>query len=157
MTLRRIALGFFAFATLGTTSALAAPPDIGARQTEIKTALNGLDLNLAGDATAINARGGRDLVVRSASNRQVLESQLRDAYLQKKELPNGYVVTGYAHMVRTGKTNYTVRNLRTNDRYIAEVSNDSAGTQVKILNRSLNSNRPIRSWREVPHRYGTVR
>jgi hypothetical protein len=156
MTLKRIALGFFALATLGSTSALAAPPDIAARQTEVKTALNGLNLNLAGDATSFDARGRRDLVVRTNAQHGALVSQLKTAYLQRTALPNGYIVAGYSKQARTGKTTFTMRNLRTNDRYMAVVTSDAAGSQVKILGRNLNPNRPVKSWREVPHRYGTV-
>lgn len=155
MTLKRIALGFFALATLGSTSALAAPPD-AARQAEVKTALNGLNLNLAGDATTFDSRGRRELVVRTPAQHGALVSQLKTAYLHKTALPNGYIVAGYSKAARTGNTTFTMRNLRTNDRYMAVVTPDAAGSQVKILGRNLNPNRPIKSWREVPHRYGTV-
>jgi hypothetical protein len=122
-----------------------------------KTALNGLNLNLAGDATSLDARGRRNLVVRTDTQDTVLVAQLKDAYLKERALPNGYIVAGYSKHARTGNTTFTMRNLRTNDRYLAVVAPDGAGSQVKILARNLNPNRPVKSWREVPHRYGTIR
>jgi len=130
MNLKRIMLGFAALATLGSAPALAAPPDVAARQFQAKSALTAFDLGLVGDRVTVTKEGRRDLVMTTNKNRKEVLDGLKDAYSTEKALPNGYKVAGWAHLAN-GSHTFTLKNAA-GERLIAEVSGDSGQTKVKI-------------------------
>lgn len=130
MNLKRIMLGLAALATLGSSSALAAPPDVSARQFQAKTTLNAFDLGLKGDRVMVTKAGRRDLVMTTNKNQRQLLSELKDAYRTERTLPNGYKVAGWAHLANDSHT-FTLKNAA-GERMIAEVSDAGGQTKVKV-------------------------
>ncbi|HRE90719.1 MAG TPA: hypothetical protein PK095_16455 [Myxococcota bacterium] len=130
MNLKRIMLGLAALATLGSTSALAAPPDVSARQFQTKSTLNAFDLGLKGEQVTVTKAGRRDLVMVSDKAQGQLLADLKDAYRTERRLPNGYKVAGWAHLANDSHT-FTLKN-DAGERMIAEVSGDRGQTKVKV-------------------------
>lgn len=130
MNLKRIMLGLAALATLGSTSALAAPPDVSARQFQAKSTLNTFDLGLKGDQVTVTKTGRRDLVMVSDKAQGQLLADLKDAYRTERPLANGYKVAGWAHLANDSHT-FTLKN-DAGERMIAEVSGDRGQTKVKV-------------------------
>jgi hypothetical protein len=130
MNLKRMMLGLAALATLGTTPALAAPPDVSARQFQAKSTLNDFDLGLQGDRVAVTKTGRRDLVMVTNKNQRQLLAELKDAYSTERALPNGYKVAGWAHLAN-GNYTFTLKN-DAGERMVAEVDGAPGQTKVKV-------------------------
>lgn len=154
MNLRRMTLGLAALVTLGTTSAMAAPPDVFSRQVEVKNALTVFDLGLTGDRIA-QVEGRRDLVLVSNQPRNQVISTFKNAYLQERELPNGYHVAGWAHLTQTGSTTFTLKN-QAGDRMVAEVFEEAGATHVKVWGVMRKDNPPLKPFNEVPRRFAPI-
>jgi hypothetical protein len=151
MNLRRMMLGIAALATLGTTSALAAPPDVSARQVQAKGALSVFDLGVTNDKVSLS-QTGRDLTMVSSQNHDTVLRALKDAYLNESRLPNGYQVAGWAHLVQTDSTTFTLKN-DAGERMVAEIFPDAAGTRVKIWG-IVRPDAPVRKpLAEIPRRF----
>lgn len=152
MKIASITLGLVAFATLG-TSALAAPPDIARRQTEVRTALDPFRFDLSGDRAQFTAEGRRDLVMISAEDRARMVQDLKTAFRQKRDLPNGYRVVGWASIRASGSYTFTIKHMSRNENHVVELFEDPAGTRVKIWG-SVNKVGPKPAPRfQVPSRY----
>ena len=154
MNLRRITLGLAALVTLGTTSAMAAPPDVSSRQLQVKNALTVFDLGLTGDRIA-QVEGRRDLVLVSNQPRHEVISAFKNAYLQERELPNGYHVAGWAHLTQTDSTTFTLKNVA-GDRMVAEVFEEAGATRVKVWGVMRKENPPLKPYNEVPRRFAPI-
>ena len=155
MNLRRMMLGLTAVVSLGSTAALAAPPDVSNRQVQVKNALTVFDLGLTGDRIAQTADGRRDLVLVSNQTRAEVLAAFKSAYLDEKQLPNGYKVAGWAHLVQTDSTTFTLKN-SAGDRMIAEVFEDAGKTRVKVWGVMRKANPPLKPYNEVPHRFAPI-
>jgi len=156
MKLASITLGLVAFATLG-TSALAAPPDIARRQTEIRSALAPFKFNLSGDRAQFTPQGRRDLVMVTPEDRAEMVEDLKTAFRQKRDLPNGYRIAGWAHVAATGSYTFTVKHMSRNENHVVELFEDPAGTRVKIWG-SINAVGPKPAPRfQVPSRFSPAR
>lgn len=140
MNFKRMMIGFAALATLGSAPALAAPPDVSARQLQTRTALNAFDLGLGGDRVTVTRDGRRDLVMVTNKNQKELIHSLKAAYRNDQVLPNGYRVAGWAHLANDSHT-FTLKN-DAGERMVAEVSGDSAQTRVKIWGSVRTANPP---------------
>jgi len=154
MNLRRMMLGLAAVVTLGTTTAIAAPPDVSSRQLQVKDALTVFDLGLTGDRIA-NVEGRRDLVLISNQSRTKVVSTLKNAYLQERELPNGYHVAGWAHLVHSDSTTFTLKN-GAGDRMVAEVFEEGGATRVKVWGVMRKENPPVRPYNDIPSRFAPL-
>lgn len=130
MNLKRIMLGLAAFATLGSASALASPPDVSARQFQTKSTLKALDVGLTGDHVTVTKHGRRDLVMVSKKSQDQLLNDLKDAYTTERTLPNGFKVAGWAHLANDSHT-FTLKN-EAGERMVAEVSGENGQTKVKV-------------------------
>jgi hypothetical protein len=149
-------LGLAALVTLGSTTALAAPPDVSNRQMQVKQALTVFDLGVTQDRFEEANRGRRDLVmVSNQSSAQVL-SALKSAYLDETRLPNGYKVAGWAHLVHSDSTTFTLKN-SDGDRMIAEVFDEGGRAKVKVWGFIRKDNPPVKPFNEVPHRYAPIK
>lgn len=157
MIQRRMMLGLAALVSLGTAPVLAAPPqDVSSRQIQVKQALTVFDLGLTGDRLAHSAEGRRDLVLVSNQTRAEVISAFKQAYLQDKQLPNGYHVAGWAHLVQSDSTTFTLKN-DAGDRMVAEVFDEAGQTKVKVWGVVRKANPPLKPFHEVPRRYAPIR
>lgn len=154
MNLRRMTLGLAALVTLGTTSAMAAPPDVSSRQLQVKDALTVFDLGLTGDRMA-QVEGRKDLVLVSNQSRSQVISQFKQAYLQERELPNGYHVAGWAHLTQTDSTTFTLKN-EAGDRMVAEVFEEAGATRVKVWGVLRKDKPPVKPYNEVSRRFAPI-
>jgi len=148
-------LGLAALVTLGAAPALAAP-DVSTRQLHVKDALSVFDLGLTSDRIARTSEGRLDLVLVSSQPQAQVLSALKAAYLDEKALPNGYKVAGWAHLVQTDSTTFTLKN-GAGDRMVAEVFAGGNGTTVRVWGVSRAANPPRKPYGEVPHRFSPVR
>ena len=154
MNLKRIMLGLAAFATLGSASAFAAPPDVAARQVQTKSTLRTLDVGLTGDHVTVTQHGRRDLVMVSSKSQNQLLADLKDAYSTERTLPNGFKVAGWAHLAN-GSHTFTLKN-EVGERMVAEVSGDNGQTKVKIWG-AVRTDNPTRVDRAALARRGSIR
>ena len=155
MNLRRLMLGMAALVTLGSTSALAAPPDVTHRQMQLKDTLTVFDLGLTQDRVQENIRGRRDVVFTSNQSRDQVLTRLKNAYSDEKQLPNGYKVAGWAHMVKTDSTTFTLKNAQ-GDRMVAEVFDEGGRARVKVWGVVRTANPPLKPFNQVPHRFSPI-
>ena len=154
--IRRMMLGLAALATLGTTSALAAPPDMANRQLQVKNAITVFDLGLTGDRIAQTADGRRDMVLSSNQSRAQVVKAFKGAYLDEKSLPNGYRVAGWAHLVQSDTTTFTLKN-DNGDRMVAEVFDEGGAAKVKVWGVVRKANPDRAPFNSRPHRYSPGR
>lgn len=152
MKLTTLTLGLVTLATLGSATAFAAPPDVARRQTEVRGALDHFQFGLVGDRPTFTPSGRRDLVMFTNHDRAIVVEELKQAYRQKKVLPNGYRVAGWAHIAATDSYTFTMKNPN-NENYIAEVWRDPQGTRVQIwgMAHEVGVQRAPRI--DVPHRF----
>ena len=155
MNFRRMMLGLAALVTLGSTSALAAPPDVSVRQQQLKNTLTVFDQGISGDRFAQTAEGRRDLVLTSSQSHTQMLGALKQAYLDQKALPNGYHVAGWAHLVQSDSTTFTLKN-DAGERMVAEVFNDGGAAKVKVWGVVRTANPPHKPLNEIPRRFAPV-
>ena len=156
MIVRRVMLGLAAVVTLGSTSALAAPPDLSSRQMQVKDAISVFDLGLTGDRIAQTAEGRRDMVLKSNQSRSQVISAFKTAYLDEKTLPNGYRVAGWAHLVQSDSTTFTLKN-DAGDRMVAEVFEEGGAAKVKVWGVMRKANPERVPFNSVPRRYSPIK
>ena len=152
MKMKQMIVGLAAFATLGTSSALAAPPDIAARQADVKQALSVFKLGATRDVVS-ESRHGPDLTLHTNANHTELLRSLQNAYLNETPLPNGYTIAGWAHIDATNSHTFTLLNAA-GDRMVADVKGDAANnaeiTVRGIVHRAVPTRKPLN---EVPRRF----
>jgi hypothetical protein len=149
-------LGLAAVATVGVTPALATPPDLSTRQLQVKHALTVFDLGLTGDRISQATDGRRDLVLVSNQSQAQVISALKNAYLDAKTLPNGYRVAGWANLVQTDSTTFTLKN-DAGDRMVAEVFDEGGATKVKVWGVMRTANPPLAPLDGRPRRFAPAR
>lgn len=154
MNVRRLMLGLAALVTLGAAPALAAP-DVSTRQVHVKDALTVFDLGLTRDRIAQTAEGRRDLVLVSNQSKAEVLAALKRAHSEERDLPNGYHVAGWAHLVQSDSTTFTLKNTA-GDRMVAEVFEEGGQTKVKLWG-LVRPDKPTRKpFNEIPRRYAPV-
>jgi len=157
MKLKTLTLGLVTFVTLGSASAFAAPPDVARTQLDAKSALTGFKFNLSGEQATFNSRGRRDLVMFTNRDHAAVVGELQSAYENRRMLPNGYHVAGWAHLVATDSYTFTLRS-ENNDQIVAEVFKDPQGARVQIWGAAHNIYAPVHSTRtDLPSRFKPVR
>ena len=154
MNLRRMMLGLAALATLGSATAFAAP-DVSTRQLHVKDALTVFDLGLTNDRIAQTVEGRRDLVLVSNQTRAQVISAFKQAYLAERELPNGYHVAGWAHLVHSDSTTFMLKNLA-GDCMVAEVFEEAGVTKVKVWGMTRPDQPQRKPYNEIPRRFAPI-
>jgi len=152
MKLSTVTLGLVALATFG-SSALAAPPDVARRQTELRSALAPFHFQLAGDRADLSTAGRRDLVMMSSQDRRAMVDELKAAFRQKRDLPNGYRVVGWAHLRATDSYTFTIQHVQRHENHVVELFADPSGTRVKIWGRINPIGKLPRVTYQVPSRF----
>jgi len=154
MNMRRMMLGLAALVTLGAGPALAAP-DVSTRQIHVKDALTVFDLGLAQDRIAQTAEGRRDLVLVSNQSEAQVLAALKRAHSEERDLPNGFYVAGWAHLVQSDTTTFTLKN-KAGDRMVAEVFEEGGVAKVKVWG-VVRPDKPTRKpFNEIPRRYAPL-
>ncbi len=151
MNIKRFVLGFATLSALGSTPALATP-EVSTGQLQAKQALSVFDLGLASDRVVVTREGRKDLVMVSHEDRAEVVANLKNAYTQSRQLPNGYTVEGWAHLAATNSHTFTLKN-SAGERLVAEVMGDAQGTKVKIWGGSRLANPPRKPLNDVPRRF----
>ncbi len=136
-------------------SALAAPPNIPARQTEIRGAIDGLKIDVANERVVLTDRGRRDLVLFARTADTKVVAELRKAFVEARRLDNGYEVVGWARMAADGSYNFSFE--KDGEVIVANVQADGNGTRIEVRGQALNRSGGIRNPLEpIPSKRGRL-
>ena len=156
MTKRSVTIAVAFAATFAfSASAFARPKPIPQRQAKVRKALSGLKINVKSERFVTNKKGRQDLVLASRTPHKKVGAEFKRAYLQDLNLAEGYKAVGWAYMPY--RDSYTVTLRKGDERIIAEVQQDGAGSSIAIWGYVRNPTKAPRSpSRAVPGPKPTV-
>ncbi len=157
MTKRSVTIALAFAATFAfSASAFARPKPIPQRQAKVRKALSGLKISVKSERFVTNKKGRQDLVLSSSTPLKKVGAEFKRAYLQDLSLAEGYKAVGWAYMPY--RDSYTVTLRKGDERIVAEVKKDGAGSAIAIWGYVRNPNKAPRSpHRAVPPARPTVR
>lgn len=147
MTKRSVTIALAFAATFAfSASAFATPKPIPGRQAAVSKALSSLKIKVKSQRFVTTKRGRQDLVLYSRTPLKTVGAEFKRAYLQSVKLAEGYRAVGWAYMPY--RDSYTLTLRKGDERLIAEVMADGAGSAISIWGYVRNPNK----LRRAPHR-----
>jgi len=153
MSNRRLALGLAFLMTAAFGGPTLASDSVPARQSEMSSTLRAMNFDITGERVILTDRGRRDLVMFSKSSQDSVVRDLQRAYTTRATLPNGYQVTGWAHIAATDSFTFTLQRVNNTDRHVAEVARDGAGAKIALWGTVTRIDAPRKPLHTVPRRY----